>query len=190
VPSWFPGFVLRPETVRAFNALRFWRAPRRERGRVEGIGTHMFPLDVLDEWPRFYGRRGFYQYQLVVPRGAEDVLLRVVELLRRFGVPCYLAVLKDFGPANEAPLSFPLEGWTLALDLPRAADRAEAALDACDELVAESGGRAYLTKDARLRPEVVRAMYPRLDEWQAIRERVDPERVWRSDLALRTGLVG
>jgi decaprenylphospho-beta-D-ribofuranose 2-oxidase len=149
----------------------------------------MFPLDVLDAWPRLYGRSGFFQYQLVVPRGAEDVLLRVIELLRRFRVPCYLAVLKDFGPANAAPLSFPIEGWTLALDLPRAAPGAEAALDACDELVAEAGGRVYLSKDARLSADVLRTMYPRLSEWQAIRERVDPERVWRSDLALRTGLV-
>ena len=82
----------------------------------------MFPLDALDAWPRFYGSRGFFQYQLVVPRGAEDALSAVIEVLRRFGVPCYLAVLKDFGPANEAPCSFPIEGWTLALDVPRAVD--------------------------------------------------------------------
>jgi decaprenylphospho-beta-D-ribofuranose 2-oxidase len=189
VPPWFPSGLLRAETVRAFNALRFWRSPRRERGRLEGVGGHMFPLDMLDAWPRLYGRSGFFQYQLVVPRGADDVLLRVIELLRRFRVPCYLAVLKDFGPANAAPLSFPIEGWTLALDLPRAAPGAEAALDACDELVAEAGGRVYLSKDARLSADVLRTMYPRLSEWQAIRERVDPERVWRSDLALRTGLV-
>ncbi len=189
VPAWFPGFVLRASTVRAFNAARFWRLPRVQRGRLEGIGSHMFPLDALAAWPRLYGPQGFFQYQLVVPRGAENALTRVVELLRRFRVPCYLAVLKDFGPANEAPLSFPIEGWTLALDVPRAAPGAEAALASCDELVAEVGGRAYLTKDARLKPDVVRAMYPRLAEWQAVRERADPERMWRSDLALRTGLI-
>jgi decaprenylphospho-beta-D-ribofuranose 2-oxidase len=189
VPPRFPSFVLRPETVRAFNALRFWRSPRRARGHPEAIGPHMFPLDALEAWPRLYGRRGFYQYQLVVPRGAERVLLTVIEVLRDRRVPCYLAVLKDFGPANAAPLSFPIEGWTLALDLPRAVTGLDAALQRCDELVAGAGGRVYLSKDARLRPEVVRSMYPRLSEWQAIRERVDPERVWRSDLALRTGLV-
>jgi decaprenylphospho-beta-D-ribofuranose 2-oxidase len=189
VPRWFPGLVLRPSTVRAFNAARFWRMPRYERGRLESIGSHMFPLDALDEWPRLYGPRGFYQYQLVVPRGAEGVLTSVIECLRRRRAPSYLAVLKDFGPGNEAPMSFPIEGWTLALDIPRAAPGASAALAECDELVAGAGGRAYLTKDARLAPEVVRAMYPRLGEWQAVRERVDPERLWRSDLALRTGLV-
>ncbi len=105
-------------------------------------------------------------------------------------MPCYLAVLKDFGPANGAPLSFPIAGWTLALDLPRAASGVFAALDSCDELVAAAGGRVYLTKDARLRPDVVSAMYPRLEEWRAVRDRADPDGLWRSDLAVRTGLLG
>jgi decaprenylphospho-beta-D-ribofuranose 2-oxidase len=149
----------------------------------------MFPLDKLEAWPRLYGPRGFVQYQLVVSRGGEPVLRAVIEHLRRVRVPCYLAVLKDFGPANAAPLSFPIAGWTLALDLPRAASGLHAALDHCDELVAAAGGRVYLTKDSRLRPSTVRAMYPRLEEWRAVRDHADPERLWRSDLALRTGLV-
>jgi decaprenylphospho-beta-D-ribofuranose 2-oxidase len=189
VPTRWPAGLVRTSTIRAFNELRFRRAPRRQRGHVEGLGTHMFPLDSLDAWPRLYGRPGFLQYQLVVPGGRERVLQLVIERLRRAGVPCFLAVLKDFGPANSAPLSFPISGWTLALDLPRAAPGIESALDACDELVAEAGGRVYLTKDARLRPDAVRAMYPRLAQWRAARDQADPERLWRSDLALRTGLV-
>jgi decaprenylphospho-beta-D-ribofuranose 2-oxidase len=149
----------------------------------------MFPLDKLESWPRLYGPRGFMQYQLVVPRGGEPVVRAVIEHLRRVRVPCYLAVLKDFGPANAAPLSFPIAGWTLALDLPRSAIGLDAALDHCDELVAGAGGRVYLTKDARLSAGMVSAMYPRLAEWRAVREHADPERLWRSDLALRTRLV-
>lgn len=189
VPERWPTGLLAPSTVRAFNELRFRCAPRRQRGHLEPIGTHMFPLDKLEAWPRLYGPRGFLQYQLVVPRGGEAVLWAVIEHLRRARVPCYLAVLKDFGPANAAPLSFPIAGWTLALDLPRAASGLNAALDHCDELVVGAGGRVYLTKDARLRPSMVSAMYPRLEEWRAVREHADPERLWRSDLALRTGLV-
>ena len=149
----------------------------------------MFPLDVLDAWPRLYGAAGFVQYQLVVPRGREVALEQVLVQLRRSGVPCYLAVLKDFGPANGFPLSFPLEGWTLALDLPRRAAGLMALLERLDEIVAEAGGRVYLAKDARLRPETLAAMYPRLDEWRSIRDAVDPAGRWRSDLAVRTGLV-
>ncbi len=189
VPVAWPGGLLRPATVRAFNELRFRTAPKSERGAVESIGAHMFPLDALDAWPRLYGRQGFVQYQLVVPYGAEAVLHEVIAHLRRSGVPCYLAVLKDFGEANDAPLSFPMAGWTLALDLPRAAPGLEPALDRLDELVVGAGGRVYLTKDARVSPEVLAAMYPRLGEWRQAQEQADPEQVWRSDLAERTGLV-
>ena len=189
VPARWPEGLLRPSTVRAFNQLRYQRAPATERGRVEAIGHHMFPLDGIEAWPRLYGRHGLLQYQLVVPYGSEQVLDAVIAELRRAWIPCYLAVLKDFGDANASPLSFPLAGWTLALDLPRTALGVGAVLDRCDEWVAQAGGRVYLTKDARIRPEAVRAMYPRLDEWRAARDRADPELVWRSDLALRTGLV-
>jgi decaprenylphospho-beta-D-ribofuranose 2-oxidase len=189
VPKRWPGGLLRVSTVRAFNELRFLRAPRREREKVEGVGAHMFPLDSLEAWPRLYGRHGLLQYQFAVPRGQEHILNGVIERLRHAQVPCFLAVLKDLGASSDAPLSFPLAGWTLALDLPRAAAGVEAVLDHCDELVAAAGGRVYLTKDARLRPEALQAMYPGLEEWRATRDRLDPERLWRSDLALRTGLV-
>jgi decaprenylphospho-beta-D-ribofuranose 2-oxidase len=149
----------------------------------------MFPLDALDAWPRLYGPRGFVQYQLVVPYGAEGTIEAVIAELRRASVPCYLCVLKDMGEANAAQLSFPVAGWTITLDLPRAAEGLWAALDRCDELVAGASGRVYLSKDARMRPAALEAMYPRLDEWRAVRERADPERLWRSDLALRTRLV-
>ena len=171
------------------NAFKYASAPRSELGRPEPLGRHMFPLDLLNAWPRLYGARGLLQYQLVVPTGSERVLELVIEGLRRERVPCYLAVLKDFGPANGAPLSFPLEGWTLALDIPRAAPGLEPLLHGFDRAVAGAGGRVYLAKDARLRPETLRAMYPRLDEWRAARHRADPERIWCSDLARRTGLL-
>jgi decaprenylphospho-beta-D-ribofuranose 2-oxidase len=189
VPRWWPAGALRPSTIRAFNALRYASAPRRERARPESIGRHMFPLDALSAWPRLYGPRGLLQYQLAVPSGSEKVLELAIERLRAARVPCYLAVLKDFGPANGAPLSFPIRGWTLALDMPRAAPGLEPLLDGLDELVAEAGGRVYLSKDARLRPEAVQAMYPQLDQWRRVREQADPEGLWRSDLAVRTGLV-
>jgi decaprenylphospho-beta-D-ribofuranose 2-oxidase len=189
VPRACPAGVLRPTTARVFNTLKYASSPRRERGRLEPVGRHMFPLDALDAWPRLYGPRGFLQYQLVVPNGAERVIELVIERMRQARLPCYLAVLKDFGPANEAPLSFPLQGWTLALDIPRAAPALEPLLEGFDGAVAEAGGRVYLSKDARLRPDALRAMYPRLGEWREVRDRADPQRVWCSDLARRTGLL-
>jgi decaprenylphospho-beta-D-ribofuranose 2-oxidase len=190
IPARWPRGALSTSAIKAFNELRFRRAPRHEREHVESIGAHMFPLDALEAWPRLYGPSGFVQYQLVVPFEEERVLRWVIERLGWARVPCFLAVLKDFGPANGAPLSFPLRGWTLALDLPRAAAGLDALLDSFDTLVAGAGGRVYLTKDARMRSDALEAMYPRLDEWRAARERLDPEGLWRSDLALRTGLLG
>jgi decaprenylphospho-beta-D-ribofuranose 2-oxidase len=189
VPRRWPSGLLRPSTVIAFNELRYRTVPRRERGRPEALGTHMFPLDALDAWPRLYGPRGLLQYQLAVPPDRTDVLHKAIAELQRARVPCYLAVLKDFGPANDAPLSFPIEGWTLTLDVPRAAPGMDRALDRLDELVVEAGGRVYLTKDARIRPATVQAMYPELERWRAARDQADPDGLWRSDLALRTGLV-
>ncbi len=189
VPPVIPSGALTPAVIRAANAARFWRSPRHERDALIGFGPHMFPLDGLAAWPRMYGPSGFLQYQVAVPPGAERVLEAILEVLAAADAPVYLAVLKDFGPANAAPLSFPIEGWTLALDLPRRCPALPAALDRCDELVVEAGGRIYLSKDSHVRPATLSAMYPRLSEWQTIRDDADPAGLWRSDLAIRTGLV-
>jgi decaprenylphospho-beta-D-ribofuranose 2-oxidase len=188
VPPGFPGSMLQPAVIGAFNELR-WRAlPRRERDRPVPLPTHFFQLDALPQWNRLYGARGLLQYQFAVPYSEQATLVRCVELLRARGVPSYLAVLKRLGRPSGAPLSFPIDGWTLALDIPAWATGVRPALDALDELVATAGGRVYLTKDVRLRRELLPAMYPRLDRFIAARGRADPDGVLRSDLGARLGL--
>ncbi len=188
VPRGFPAALLRPASIRTFNALRWRAAPRRERERPLALAPYFFPLDALGEWNRLYGPAGLIQYQFVIPCGQERTLERCFELMRVRRLPVYLAVFKRFGPAFGGPLSFPLEGWTLAADLPAGAPGLRAALDELDEAVACCGGRVYLTKDARLRRETVAGMYPELDRFEAQRARVDPGGVLRSDLARRLGL--
>jgi len=188
VPRGFPAALLRPASMRTFNALRWRATPRRERERPLAMTPYFFPLDALGEWNRLYGPAGLIQYQFVIPSGQETALEHCFELMRTRRLPVYLAVFKRFGAAFGGPLSFPLEGWTLAADLPAAAPGLRAALDELDEVVAGCGGRVYLTKDARLRRETMAAMYPELDRFHAQRARVDPERVLRSDLARRLGL--
>ena len=130
-----------------------------------------------------------HQYQFVVPDGAEDMLQRMAAQFVQGPVTPALVVLKRMGAAGEGMLSFPMTGWTLAVDLPAYEPAIRRLLDGMDEAVAAAGGRVYLAKDARLRPELMTAMYPRLEEWRAVKAGVDPEHRFRSDLAERLGLV-
>jgi decaprenylphospho-beta-D-ribofuranose 2-oxidase len=113
----------------------------------------------------------------------------VIERISAASLPIFLTVLKRFGPGNDGPLSFPRGGWTLAIDV--AANRAGLSqlLRGLDELVLDAGGRHYLAKDFQTTPEAIRRGYPRLDEWLAVRHRVDPSGVWASDLSRRLGLT-
>jgi len=185
-PRWMPNGLLRHSTVAAFNEAYFRRSPTRELGRLQPLHGFFFPLDLVRDWNRMYGRRGFLQYQMVLPFGAEASLRMILERLSRDGAAACLAVLKRLGPGRGL-LSFPTSGWTLALDLPATGDLV-GLLDALDLLVANAGGRVYLSKDSRLRPELLGSMYPDLGSWERVRWGLDPDRVMRSDLSRRLGL--
>jgi len=186
-PAAVPSGLVNPWSVRAFNELWFRKAPRHRRAEIQGIGGFFHPLDGVGDWNRLYGRRGFVQYQVVVPPDAEEALTEAVRRIADSGHASFLAVLKRFGPGNEGLLSFPRAGWTLALDLP-ADPGLSPLLDRLDDLVVEAGGRTYLAKDSRTRPETLERMYPRLGEFRRLRRRIDPEGVFTSDLARRLGL--
>lgn len=187
-PPFVPGGLLNKLTVRAFNELWFRKAPKLRRDELQTIPTFFHPLDMVGGWNRIYGPGGFLQWQFVIPFGTEATLRRIIEELSAAGCTSFLAVLKAFGEGNPAPLSFPAPGWTLALDIPTGVPGLAALLDRLDDMVVEAGGRIYLAKDSRVRAELVPQMYPRLDEWRAVRERVDPQRRITSDLARRLAL--
>jgi decaprenylphospho-beta-D-ribofuranose 2-oxidase len=190
VPKLWRIGVVNRATVGVFNELWFRKAPRSPRQGIQTYAQFFYPLDALGSWNRVYGSRGFLQYQFVLPFQAEDLLPGILEALVDGPVPVALAVLKRLGADSDGMLSFPLPGWTLAADIPipGSPSELEATLRSIDLLLVGAGGRVYLAKDSRLGSDLVGDMYPKLAEFHAVRDRVDPERQFQSDLAIRLGL--
>ena len=185
-----PSGLLNRFTIGLFNELWYRRAPVHRTHELQSISRYFHPLDLAEGWNRLYGGRGFVQWQCLVPFGEEAVLRRCIEALAALRTPSFLAVLKTFGAADPGPLSFPAPGWTLALDVPAGSTAVGQLLDQLDRWVVDAGGRLYLAKDSRCRRDLVPLMYPRLDEWRAVRDELDPQRRFTSDLSRRLGLVG
>lgn len=184
VPITTPAFLLNRLFMGLFYRL-YYRLQSRKGTRLEHYDKFFYPLDGIDDWNRLYGRAGFLQYQVVLPMETGlDTIRSIVKLLRSKGCRPCLAVLKLFGDKGRGLLSFPAKGFTLALDLP-VRGRLLKALEEADRITLEGGGRVYLAKDSRMKPETVRAMYPRLEEWSAARRKADPEGRLSSDLARR-----
>lgn len=186
VPIDLPGFVLSGFNVRAFNQLYY--ATQRPGDSLVALDPYFYPLDALADWNRIYGRRGFVQYQCVLPLAESEIgLRRLLETIAAAGSGSFLAVLKRMGAASFGMLSFPMPGYTLALDFPATADNL-ALLDRLDAITAEHGGRVYLTKDARLSSAMLARGYPRLAEFNELRTRHGLDRRFSSLLSQRLGL--
>jgi decaprenylphospho-beta-D-ribofuranose 2-oxidase len=185
-PAWTPPRLLSRASIAAFNTLYYLAAARTPPVSRQHAASFFHPLDVVRDWNRLYGAPGFVQHQFVV---ADPELVRwALGELRAARAPSFLTVLKRFGPSSGAPLSFPLPGWTLAVDLPAGMPGLAELLDRLDERICADGGRIYLAKDSRLRPELLPTMYPELDRWLGLRAQLDPHGVFSSDLSRRLQL--
>jgi decaprenylphospho-beta-D-ribofuranose 2-oxidase len=188
VPAGFPPGLINRYSVRLANEAWYRKAPRSRTGELQTIGTFFHPLDGIRNWNRVYGPGGFRQYQYVVPCGREAAVRRSFELVSEASAPSFVTVLKRFGEGDPGLLSFPMAGWTLALDFPARTPGLARLLGRLDELVLEAGGRLYLAKDSRVPAEVLAGMYPRLPEFRKLRAELDPAGILASDLSRRLGL--
>lgn len=186
LPFDMPDFSLNPLTLRVLNLVIHQVQARG--AAIAHYEKFFYPLDAIGEWNRGYGARGFTQYQFVVP--LEDGYRRmqpIIERIAESGQLPFLNVLKKFGE-EQGLLSFPRAGYTFAIDFPITPGLAEL-LAELDERVIDAEGRVYLGKDAYLSAESLPRMYPRLEEWRAIKARVDPDNLFTSNLARRVGLA-
>jgi len=187
-PPVVPSGLVNARTVALLNEAWFRKAPRRRTGEIQTIGRFFHPLDGIRNWNRVYGPAGFRQYQYVVPFGAEDVVRRSLERISALRAPSFVTVLKRFGEGDQGMLSFPMPGWTLALDFPSRTPWLSQLLGELDKLVLEAGGRLYLAKDSRIPAELMPRMYPRYEDFRRLRAEIDPAGVFSSDLSVRLGL--
>jgi len=171
MPMDLPGFCLNRYSVALFNRLYYRSHPTYAEDQLKPLETFFYPLDRISNWNRMYGRGGFTQYQLVLPKEASASGLR--EILKRIasaGLGSFLGVLKLFGPENDNLLSFPMEGYTLALDF-KIESRLFPFLDELDRIVLDHGGRLYLTKDVRMGRDMFVRGYSRWEEFESVRNK-------------------
>jgi decaprenylphospho-beta-D-ribofuranose 2-oxidase len=187
-PDLFPSGVLGRRSIRLANELWYRKAPRRREGQLQTIGQFFHPLDGIRDWNRLYGRAGFRQYQYVLPFGQEAAVRRSLEIVSSVRAPSFVTVLKRFGPGDPGFLSFPLPGWTLALDFPARTPALLPLMDRLDRLLLDHGGRVYLAKDSHVTRSAFDAMYARADDFRQLRAEIDPDGVFGSDLSRRLGL--
>lgn len=177
-PFNLPSWVLNSFTVKLFNFLYYGKNFKREINNVVSYEPFFYPLDAILNWNRGYGKKGFVQYQFVLPMHAKQGLIEILQRISDKGLGSFLAVLKVFGK-QESMISFPTEGYTLALDFPVREGLFEF-LDELDKIVLQYGGRLYMSKDARMKPEIMVQGYPRLEEFKAIVKKYNPKGKIRS----------
>lgn len=188
VPMDPPFNILSRSSIRAFNTLYYHRVLARESRQRVHYEPFFYPLDGIHHWNRLYGKSGFTQYQFVIPRAAGLAgLTAICRRIVQYGRGSFLAVLKALGPQNDNLLSFPLEGYTLALDF-KMEPALLGLLQELDAMVTDYAGRVYLAKDVRLGIDAFRRGYPRWEQFQQVRQRYQAQRRFASEQSRRLGL--
>lgn len=187
VPFDAPHFALSAPIVKVFNAAYYHRIPAHGRTVVRSMDSFFFPLDAIHDWNRLYGKRGFHQFQCVVPTDRADGLRQMLATISSSGLASPLAVLKRMGAGRAGFLSFPMEGYTLAVDFPNR----DGAADLIRQLIGQTqdlGGRIYLAKDSLAAGPQIKSMYPEWPDWLAQVTAADPDHHLETDMTRRLDL--
>ncbi len=187
VPFNAPHFALSKPIVRAFNNAYFRRVPETGRTVVKPISDFFFPLDKIHDWNKLYGKRGFHQFQCVVPIADAPALRGMLQVIANSGLASPLAVLKRMGPGRAGYLSFPMEGYTLAVDFPNRAEAREL-IKRLEDMTIAASGRLYFAKDSLARGSDIKGMYPEYGQWLAQADKADPEGRLATDMTRRLKL--
>lgn len=188
IPFNFPSFALNSLSIKAFNVLYYGKTPTGTNENIVSYNTFFYPLDSIKNWNRIYGKRGFLQYQFVIPKeAAKEGLPFILNRISKSGLGSFLAVLKLFGKQEheKGNISFPMEGYTLALDFPMSRNLFSL-LDELDCIVLDYGGRHYLTKDARMVAHTFNKGYGKLlDDFLEVKNLYDPKNIFSSSQSQR-----
>lgn len=180
IPFFFPSFALNTLSVKAFNWLYYKKAPKGVSEQKVDIDTFFYPLDGINHWNRIYGKQGFLQYQFILPKQTSyEGIKEILESISSHGKGSFLAVLKLYGKENENWLSFPMEGYSLALDFKIEKGIFEF-LNTLDEIVLKYAGRIYLTKDARVPKKTFEKGYPNVEKFRDFRKSHNMDKTFRS----------
>ena len=183
-PRFLPNGILNKLTVKAFNEFWFRKSGAIENS-IQTISQFFHPLDGVSNWNRIYGSQGFYQYQFVIPDDKTYFVPKTLDRLKKCSSYSFLTVLKRFGKRNNAFLSFPQPGWTLAVDLPGSNVNLLDVLEELDNELASIGGKIYLAKDSRQTSEMFKKTYISYQKWKNTKNEMDPDNLFQSDLSKR-----
>lgn len=188
IPMDFPSFVLNSLSVKVFNSLYYGKAKKGESQQRLGIDAFFYPLDAINDWNRIYGKHGFVQFQFILPKAVSfDGLEVMLKRISQSGMGSFLAVLKLYGAENQNWLSFPMGGYSLALDFKMQSGLVTFIRELTD-LVVQLGGRVYLAKDALLTREQFEQSYPKVEQFRALRKDMRLDAHFQSLLSQRLGL--
>jgi len=188
LPFEMPQGLLNHYSIKTFNALYYHKALADKKMSTIPFEPYFYPLDAIGSWNRLYGRAGFVQYQFALPKavGVEG-LKQILGVIVDSGKGSFLAVLKAFGRANENYLSFPIEGYTLALDFKMSPTTIQL-INKLDKMVVAMAGKIYLTKDALMSEATFKATYPQWEEFERVRARFGAIGKFASKQSKRLGL--